>query len=82
MPKGFYKARMFYAPKYDQQGAVQNGTDLRSTIHWEPNIITDKDGHATFDYFNADGRGTYRAVIEGIDSDGNIGRFVLRYQVR
>ena len=49
MPKGFYKARMFYAPKYDQQNAAQSGTDLRSTIHWEPNIMTDKDGHATFD---------------------------------
>ncbi len=82
MPKGFYKARMFYAPKYDQQSVVQNGTDFRSTIHWEPNIVTDKDGHATFEYYNADGRGTYRAVIEGIDSDGNIGRYVLRYQVK
>ncbi len=83
MPKGFYKARMFYTPKYvNQESISEQGGDLRSTIHWEPNILTDKNGNASFDYYNADGKGSYRAVIEGIDSDGNIGRYVLRYQVR
>jgi hypothetical protein len=82
MPKGFYKARIFYSPKYNtQESAIPQGTDRRSTIYWNPNITTDKDGNATFDYYNADGRGTYRAVIEGIDLDGNIGRSVLRYKV-
>ncbi|MCO5945870.1 hypothetical protein [Mucilaginibacter flavidus] len=55
--------------------------DLRSTIYWNPNIITDKDGKASFEYFNADGKGTYRVVVEGIDADGNLGRQVLRYKV-
>jgi hypothetical protein len=83
MPKGFYRARMFYAPKYDhRQNASEQATDLRTTIYWNPNIITDKDGNASFEYNNADGRGTYRAVIEGIDNDGNIGRYVLRYNVK
>ena len=52
--------------------------DLRSTIYWNPNIITDKDGKASFEYFNADGKGTYRMVIEGIDADGNIRFFIFR----
>lgn len=83
MPKGFYRARMFYTPKYDiQQNAMEQGADLRSTIYWNPDIITDKNGNTSFDFYNADGKGIYRAVIEGIDSDGNIGRYVLRYQVR
>jgi hypothetical protein len=82
MPKGYYRARVFYSPKYDKQSAVQQLPDLRSTIYWEPNIITDKSGTATLEYYNSDGRGTYRAVIEGIDNDGNIGRYVLRYRVR
>jgi hypothetical protein len=83
MPKGYYKARVFYSPRYDNvQGTVQQMGDLRTTIYWNPNIITDKNGNATFDFFNADGRGNYKAVIEGIDNDGNIGRGVLRYKVR
>jgi len=82
-PKGYYGARVFYSPKYDNDKNMARQTnDLRSTIYWNPNIITDKNGGAAFNYYNADGRGTYRAVIEGIDLDGNIGRYVLRYKVK
>jgi hypothetical protein len=81
MPKGFYKAREFYSPQYDNPKTNQKMADLRSTIYWQPNIITDKDGKASFSFFNADGKGTYRVVIEGIDTDGNLGRQVYRYKV-
>jgi len=81
MPKGYYKAREFYSPQYDNPKTNKQMPDLRSTIYWQPNIITDKDGKASFEYFNADGKGTYRVVIEGIDADGNLGRQVYRYKV-
>ena len=79
-PKGFYKAREFYSPKYENIKA-NNRLDLRSTIFWKPELITDKDGNVSFDFNNADGHGTYRLVIEGIDNAGNIGRQVYRYKV-
>jgi hypothetical protein len=78
-PKGFYKSKVFYSPKYALGPKPIN--DRRSTIYWNPVVLTDKNGNATFDFFNASGTGTYKAVIEGIDTDGNIGRYVLRYQV-
>jgi hypothetical protein len=81
MPKGFYKAREFYSPQYDNPHTNQKIPDLRSTIYWNPNIITDIDGKASFSYFNADGKGTYRVVVEGIDAEGDIGRQVFRYKV-
>lgn len=81
LPKGFYKAREFYSPQYDNPKTNQKISDYRSTIYWKPNIITDKDGKASFEYFNADSKGTYRMVIEGIDADGNIGRKVVEYKV-
>lgn len=80
-PKGYYKAREFYSPKYDDPKTNTRVADLRTTIFWEPNIITDKTGAASLSFFNSDGKGTYKAVIEGIDSDGNIGRQVFRYKV-
>jgi len=80
---GFYKARQFYSPKYDTPAALSNKQrDLRSTIYWNPEIKTDKDGNASFEYYNADGAGTYKVTIEGIDKDGNIGRQVYRYEVK
>ena len=81
IPTGFYQAREFYSPKYDV--AVSNRQpDLRSTIYWQPELLTDANGNASFNFFNADGTGTYRICIEGIDSNGNLGRQVFRYQVK
>lgn len=77
---GFYKQREFYAPKYEHT-AADNKPDLRTTIYWNPEFTTDKDGNALLSYYNADGKGTYRVVIEGVDADGNLGRQVLRYKV-
>jgi TonB-dependent SusC/RagA subfamily outer membrane receptor len=79
-PKGYYKARSFYSPKYGVPKNTQF-SDQRTTIYWNPEIITDKDGKVSFEYFNADGKGTYRIVVEGIDSNGNLGRQVYRYNV-
>ena len=78
---GFYKAREFYSPKYGHPNDTINRPDLRSTIYWKPELQTDKDGNASFEYYNADGTGNYRVVIEGIDNKGNLGRLVYRYKV-
>jgi len=82
-PIGYSHTREFYSPKYTGPATVNQHADLRSTIYWNPRLATDKTTGATsFEYFNADGKGTYRAVIEGMDADGNIGRFVYRYKVQ
>jgi TonB-dependent SusC/RagA subfamily outer membrane receptor len=80
-PKGYYKARAFYSPQYDDPKTNAALADLRSTIYWNPSVITDKDGKATIEFFNAGSKGTYRVVVEGIDNDGHIGRHVYRYKV-
>jgi len=77
---GFYRSREFYSPKYEP-GKNSNQKDLRSTVYWKPELLTDKEGNASFEYFNTDGAGTYRVVIEGIDNAGNIGRQLLTYKV-
>jgi outer membrane receptor protein involved in Fe transport len=79
--KGFYKARAFYSPKYIATKTSAQAPDLRNTIYWNPNLVTDKDGKVSFQYFNNDTRGTYRVVVEGIDDNGNLGRQVYRYKV-
>lgn len=82
-PRGYNLTKEFYSPKYDVTKPTNQGVDLRSTIYWNPRVVTDKTtGTATLQYYNADGTGSYRAVVEGIDKDGNIGRFVYRYRVQ
>ncbi len=79
--KGYETTKEFYTPKYTSSGASLQ-KDLRSTIYWNANIITDKEGKATLDYFNADGVGSYKVVVEGINADGKIGRKVFSYIVK
>nr|WP_067053143.1 TonB-dependent receptor plug domain-containing protein [Mucilaginibacter sp. L294] len=78
-PKGIYKSRTFYSPKYDAT-TIQKIADLRTTVYWNPDVVT-PGGKGTVEYFNAGSTGTYRVVVEGVDSEGNIGRQVFRYKV-
>ena len=79
--QGFYKAREFYSPRYDAPLAANPRPDLRSTIYWNPAIVTDKNGNASFNFYNADSPGNYRVVVEGMDNKGNIGRKVVYVKV-
>ncbi|WP_179413363.1 Ig-like domain-containing protein [Mucilaginibacter sp. E4BP6] len=80
-PLGYVRAKEFYVPKFSVPKTNLAYSDLRTTIYWNPKIITDATGKAAFDFFNADGKGLYRAVLEGIDADGNIARYVYHYKV-
>lgn len=80
-PKGYLKARTFYSPRYDKVAENKQLADLRTTIFWKPDVLTRSNGKTSFEYFNAGTKGSYRVVVEGIDTDGNIGREVLRYRV-
>lgn len=82
VPKGYTSSRVFYSPKYEATRSTMQGLDYRSTIYWNPRVLTDEKGNASFEYYNADGKGTYRVIAEGIDKDGNIGRFNYRYKVQ
>ena len=80
-PLGYVETRKFYEPKYDtpERRAVN---DIRTTIYWNPDVKTGEDGMAQISYYNADGAGSYRVVLEGVDAQGNIGRAVYRYTVK
>lgn len=80
-PMGYSKEREFYNPKYLPNAQITSN-DLRTTIYWNPKVATDEKGNVSFEFFNADGRGSYRAVVEGIDKNGNVGRAVYRYTVK
>jgi len=83
MPKGFNVTREFYSPRYTGPATPLSRPDLRTTIYWNSRLITDKATGATaFDFFTADDKGTYKAVVEGMDADGNIGRSVYRFTVK
>lgn len=78
-PRGFNPVKEFYAPVYDASSRM---ADYRSTVYWNPGVLVGASGKAKVSYFNADTKGVYRVVIEGINGDGLLGRQVYKYEVK
>ncbi len=62
----------FYRPKYTIKSLI-TGADLRSTIYWSPNIVTDTTGKATVSFYTADKPIHYTIMLEGADLNGSVG---------
>ena len=50
--EGFYTKRNYYCPNYETDSKNNNKLDLRSSIYWNPNIHTDKKGHAEIEVYS------------------------------
>ena len=80
MPLGYVKERQFYAPKY-VTAESKNTNDYRTTIYWNPHVTLDSTGNVDLEYYNGDGSGKYKVIVEGQDQSGSIGRKVYYYEV-
>jgi hypothetical protein len=79
---GFSAKREFYAPKYDKlQDEDWNIPDVRSVVHWQPIIQTDKSGLGQIEFYNGDNTGDMLVIVEAITPDGKIGYFETTYKV-
>jgi TonB-dependent SusC/RagA subfamily outer membrane receptor len=79
-PKGYYSVREFYSPKY-LPDVIDNKPDLRTTVYWNPHVVTDVNGKGQFDFYNTSEAGTYRVVMEGVNVNGQLSRNIYTYQV-
>ena len=71
-PLPFSIPAAFYRPKYSIKDKIAN-TDLRSTIHWEPNLVTDSAGVAHVSFYASDSNAGYTVILQGSDMNGNVG---------
>ena len=78
----FHTPRQFYVPKYAgdrSKIAPATRNDFRKTIFWKPDLKLDRRGKATIEFYNSDAITTFRASIEGLGTDGSIGRAEHRF---
>ncbi|MCO5947484.1 hypothetical protein [Mucilaginibacter flavidus] len=74
--------KQFYKPKYLVKDATGKIPDLRSTINWEPNIVTDINGEASVSFYSAGSASTYTIIVEGTDMSGNLGYTVKKLTIK
>lgn len=77
---GFYTAREFYVPKYNDSGARLDYQDRRATIYWNPWIKTDEQGKAEIRFYNTDIARSFNVVMEGLATNGWMGSQVFKIQ--
>ncbi|RFM30282.1 TonB-dependent receptor plug domain-containing protein [Deminuibacter soli] len=66
---GYTPYKQFYSPNYST--TVSDEPDLRSTLYWNPYILTDpKNHHFTVEFYNNDISKKLTVVLEGVNKDG------------
>lgn len=74
--------KLFYSPNYTLTNKADLEPDLRSTVFWAPNILTNEKGEAKTSFFSADQKGSYTVWIEGTDIQGNFGMKTMKLIIK
>lgn len=70
---GYSAYKEFYNPNYTLSPA--GSPDTRSTLYWNPFILTDKRSNVShIEFFNNDVSKKLRVIIEGVNADGKLTR--------
>lgn len=76
-PLGIQKPEQFYVPKYEvQKNREDPKQDMRTTIYWNPSLVSDSTGILKMSFFTADPANDYTVTLEGITDEGKICHFV------
>ncbi len=71
---GYTRFKEFYNPQYDS-GTENPETDIRSTLYWNPYVITNKKSpRYRIQFFNNDISKKLLVVVEGVNAEGRITR--------
>jgi len=76
--QGFNVSRQFYAPKYVSVKDLSIAVDRRSTLHWEPFVVTNEKGRATVRFYNSDEATSFNLVLQGVSKTGQLAAKTIR----
>jgi len=68
--KGYSISKEFYSPKYDVKQPEHIKPDYRTTLYWNPNVKTDKNGNAKVIFYNSDITESIQVDIQGLSDNG------------
>lgn len=68
---GYTPIKEFYSPNYDRFDKRNDQRDVRTTLYWNPLIITNgKNRSVKFSFYNNDVTKSFRVIIEGMSKEG------------
>lgn len=70
---GYTGIREFYAPNYGTFNPDDDKRDLRTTLYWNPNVVTTpQQSKVVVTFYNNDITKAFRVIIEGMTKDGRL----------
>lgn len=75
-------AKQFYSPRYTTPGAQTAQPDLRTTVYWNPEVITGADGKAPVSFYTSESNSSYLIIVQGINLTGGMGILYQPLEVR
>jgi hypothetical protein len=70
---GYTLIKEFYSPDYDAFSEENEKKDLRSTLYWNPSVVTvPGNNKVLLKFYNNDITESFRVVIEGMTKDGRL----------
>lgn len=79
----FSPTREFYAPKYEQLKPEDwRKPDIRTLVHWAPDLSSDSTGRRNLSFYNADATGKTQVIVEAISESGELGYQEFYYDVK
>ena len=67
---GINSSETFVSPNYSKVEDGDLTPDQRSTIYWNPNVVTNRKGRVKIGFYNSDDARSLQICIEGISKDG------------
>ena len=68
---GYTPIKEFYSPNYSSFNPANDQRDVRTTLYWNPQVITSPQNHTiTLTFYNNDVSGAFHVVIEGMSKEG------------
>lgn len=67
---GFYTHREFYSPDHSSDKNLSQREDRRSTLYWNPKLITRYYDNAKASFYSSDDKGKFHIEIQGITDEG------------
>ena len=77
---GFKKVKEFYSPKYNVKQDYHAKPDYRTTLYWNSNIRTGKDGKASITFYNSDISRKLEVSIEALAPFGIPGTYIKTFR--
>ena len=71
---GYSYSREFFSPEYSRY-RLPNDKDYRRTLYWNPDVKTDKDGHAGIMFNNNGSCKSMNISVETVTENGVIGTY-------